>query len=177
MPMLKRLSEPFAHLARRLPFGLGRRLSNSQAAATEQDRRRQQACERLLVSDSAQEGFSEIYAGKIWGSAESGSGPGSEVAYTQNLRDWLVRTLPSMKVRTFVDAPCGDFNWMQLVLPQVDVDHHGFDIVEPVIDSNRSKHGSDRVKFDVADLAPCEMVLIAKTDVPTRLIHEVAVPA
>ena len=165
MRLLDLLNDQVRTLATRLPFGLGPWFKDARDASTADDRRRQQAYERILASDSAKERFSQIYARNIWGSPESGSGPGSEAAYTQRLRDWLVETLPALKVHRFVDAPCGDFNWMRLVLPHVNVDYHGFDIVESVIDRNRRKYGGDRVRFDVADLCSdplpsCDLLMV-----------------
>src|SRR5271163_1998520 len=56
--------------------------------------------------------FSKIYADNLWEDAESRSGPGSTLASTTSLRRDLAMLLVKMDVKTFFDAPCGDFNWM-----------------------------------------------------------------
>jgi hypothetical protein len=46
---------------------------------------------------------------------ESISGPGSTLHQTQELRERLPLLLAHLNVRTLLDAPCGDFNWLQHV--------------------------------------------------------------
>lgn len=113
----------------------------------------------IVQSDELRNRFTEIYERNLWNSAESGSGIGSEVGFTQNLREWLVRKLPEYGVKRLVDAPCGDFNWMKLVVPQLDIDYLGLDIVESVVAANREQHGSERARFVLANL--CEDALPA----------------
>lgn len=64
---------------------------------------------KMLSLDSNKEKFSLIYSKKFWHSNESGSGKGSEIIYTQNVRSWLIGAIPSYGVNRFVDAACGDF--------------------------------------------------------------------
>ncbi|NND92967.1 MAG: class I SAM-dependent methyltransferase [Granulosicoccus sp.] len=127
--------------------------------------RRRWAYRKMLLGSSAKEKFSEIYEKNFWGSTESISGGGSEFDFTERLREWLVSAIPKYNVRTFVDAPCGDFNWMQHVLPDVDVEYFGFDIVDSVIVENARKHSTDSVHFAVADictdeLPPCDLLMV-----------------
>lgn len=49
------------------------------------------------------------------GLPETACGAGSTVAFTEHLRPWLADLLRELKVRTLLDAPCGDFNWMARV--------------------------------------------------------------
>ena len=46
------------------------------------------------------------------GLPETGCGAGSTVAYTESIRAWLPALLRDLGVKTLLDAPCGDFNWM-----------------------------------------------------------------
>lgn len=107
---------------------------------------------KMLALGDYGERFGAIYAQGLWHSAESGSGQGSEVAYTEALRTWLPRIVARYGIETLVDAPCGDFNWMRLVLPELGVRYHGIDIVAPVIAQNRARYAADGVAFDVADI-------------------------
>ena len=64
-----------------------------------------------------------------------------------------------------VDAPCGDFNWMQVVMPELEISYNGFDIVPGVIDENIANHSSDRVSFAVAnicedELPDCDLLMV-----------------
>ncbi len=103
--------------------------------------------------------FSEIHKNNLWNSSESVSGAGSEIAYTEALRKWLIAKIQQLRVKDFVDAPCGDYNWMKLVTPNVDINYIGLDIVDSLISKNKSEYGSSNVDFRVANI--CEDVLPA----------------
>jgi hypothetical protein len=72
----------------------------------------------------------------MWGSAETVSGPGSELAYVQTMLPALVALLQNYKIQSIVDAPCGDLNWMREVLNMRPMRYHGFDIVPELIAAN-----------------------------------------
>ena len=119
----------------------------------------------MLLKDTNKEKFSEIYSKNFWSSKESGSGKGSEIIYTKNLRCWLLEALPANGVEKFVDAACGDFNWMKLVIPQLHVEYYGIDIVDSVIEKNIAKYSDEKTKFAVADicndkLPDCDLIMI-----------------
>ena len=127
--------------------------------------RRRIAYRDMLDLSSSKEKFSEIYKHNLWSSAESGSGEGSKISYTAPLRQWLIKNIGSLNIKTFVDAPCGDFNWMKLVLPQVNVSYTGLDIVDSVIEQNTETHASDQIKFGIADicedkLPDCDIIMV-----------------
>jgi SAM-dependent methyltransferase len=109
--------------------------------------------------------FESAYATGAWGSAETGSGVGSEVAETPNVRLYLSDILQRLKIRTFLDAPCGDWNWMRLV-DLGGVDYVGADIVAEVIESNRARFARVGIRFIVADLTrdalPCADLILCK---------------
>jgi|TARA_B110000879_G_C11073728_1_gene471777 hypothetical protein len=114
---------------------------------------------RILQNPDLEYRFTKIHQHNLWSSNESVSGSGSEVGYTKPLRDWLIDTVPRLKISTLVDAPCGDFNWMKLVTPNVDINYIGLDIVDNVISKNKLKYGSPKVDFRIANI--CEDVLPA----------------
>lgn len=114
---------------------------------------------QMLRHASVEERFDTIYEKQLWGSRESGSGEGSELEYSLNLRSWLIKSIPTLGVKVFVDAPCGDFNWMRYVVSEMDFDYFGLDIVESVIKKNQRNYSSERVCFKVADI--CEELLPA----------------
>lgn len=87
------------------------RLYEGLKALLPRTRRRKNA----LRGRAAQDVFSEIYKENLWGSAESRSGLGSTVEATAQLRESLPPLLNELDVRVLLDAPCGDFNWMQHV--------------------------------------------------------------
>jgi len=106
----------------------------------------------LLLPD-AQARFTDIFQRRGWGPMESASGYGSSVAYTGPLRAALPGLFARLGVRRLLDAPCGDFNWMRLVVESNDIEYLGGDIVEPLIAQNRARHqGLPRVSFMQLDI-------------------------
>ncbi len=91
------------------------------------------------------------YASEVWGSSESHSGSGSELGATTSIRPLLGELFEQLNVRIFLDAPCGDWNWMRLV-DLTGVDYVGADIVPAVINVNQSRFSRPGVRFMVADL-------------------------
>jgi SAM-dependent methyltransferase len=100
--------------------------------------------------------FGRIYESDAWrdpraGEAESRSGPGSEVARTELLRRRLTKLLLELQVKTVLDVPCGDFNWMRLTeLPGID--YLGADIVRPMIARNRERYAQAGREFMALDM-------------------------
>lgn len=120
---------------------------------------------RMLNRNSKSARFHEIYKNNLWGSKESGSGDGSELAYTEGLRTWLIDVCKENHVKQFVDAACGDFNWMREVLPHLEMDYKGFDIVESVIQKNNTNFSTTNISFEVADickdlLPSCDILMV-----------------
>lgn len=99
---------------------------------------------------SAKSRFDRIATDNLWGSDESLSGAGSEVARTERYRQALVRLIWGERFHSLFDAPCGDLNWMPLVLDQVEVDYVGGDISPALIQRNRERYPAlNFVEFDI----------------------------
>ncbi len=95
--------------------------------------------------------FTDIHAKNFWGSAESISGHGSEMATTANIRAALPRILRQYEIGSMLDVPCGDFHWMQTVdLGQIE--YVGGDIVKPMVDELTAKYASPRRRFAHLDI-------------------------
>lgn len=126
---------------------------------------KRQQYQLMLEKTSVSDRFNEIYEKNLWSSKESGSGRGSELAYTESLRKWLVQKVSDLDVKVFVDAPCGDFNWMKEVVPKTSFNYIGIDIVSSVIDANIEKYRSERVGFFTANicedtLPKCDLIMV-----------------
>ncbi len=100
---------------------------------------------------SRQDKFAEAYEARTWESRESGSGTGSELRATGVVRERLPQLLAHLGADTLLDAPCGDWNWMQHVKLPVQ-QYFGVDIVPDVIEANRARFGDEQHEFSVADL-------------------------
>jgi hypothetical protein len=93
--------------------------------------------------------FNDIYEKNLWESQESISGCGSELSNTKKLRDELPFVFAKYNIKSMLDIPCGDFNWMKEV-DLSNIDYIGADIVRTIIDINRSKY--PKFKFEAMDV-------------------------
>lgn len=84
--------------------------------------------------------FDHIHRVNFWGSGESRSGLGSELAFTARYREGLARCLADYGIRSLFDAPCGDLNWMSVFLSECPVTYAGGDISVEVIDQARASY-------------------------------------
>jgi hypothetical protein len=94
--------------------------------------------------------FRKVYETNAWGSESSVSGPGSSLESTENLRESLPRLVATLAARSFLDIPCGDFQWMKHVSLGVQK-YYGADIVLSLVQKNQNDFG-DRGDFLHLDL-------------------------
>jgi 2-polyprenyl-3-methyl-5-hydroxy-6-metoxy-1,4-benzoquinol methylase len=95
--------------------------------------------------------FEHIYTTNAWGSGESFSGTGSELSKTQELIAYIETIVSKYAVKSIMDVPCGDFNWMKHVALDK-VDYTGADIVEKMIADNNRKYAKANIRFISLDL-------------------------
>jgi SAM-dependent methyltransferase len=120
------------------------------------DKRKRESMEANKIHDSnvsaeMESVFSKIYQTKGFGFSESASGPGSSLEKTKKLRNELPGYLKSFGIKTIVDAPCGDFNWMSRLNYEFDL-YIGIDIVPDIIQNLRRQFSSKKVRFEVVDI-------------------------
>lgn len=95
--------------------------------------------------------FEKIYSLHHWYDEESKSGPGASLKQTESLRAIVSKLLEELEVKTLLDIPCGDFNWMQ----EVDLsryDYTGADIVSDIIKQNEANYSAPGRRFVWADI-------------------------
>jgi hypothetical protein len=100
--------------------------------------------------------FTEVYLNGLWGTAETRSGTGSNLEQTTTIRSQLPIFFRSLGVGKLLDAPCGDFYWMQSVVREVD-EYVGVDIVRELVEENRMRYGGPGRKFIVLDITEDEL--------------------
>jgi hypothetical protein len=81
--------------------------------------------------------FAEHYRKNGWGSDESFSGTGSTVANTTAIRAELPNVIRELEIKSIIDIPCGDFNWMRLL--DLSIPYLGCDIVDEIVAENARK--------------------------------------
>jgi hypothetical protein len=79
------------------------------------------------------------------------SGRGSNMRWTKGIRAALPGLFKTYNVKTFLDAPCGDWFWMQKV-DLTGIDYIGADIAKGLIDENIEKHTRENVRFAHMDV-------------------------
>jgi hypothetical protein len=77
---------------------------------------------------------------------ESVSGDGSKLRNTETLRKELPILFEKYNIKSMIDLPCGDWNWMRKI-DLSNIKYYGFDIVEDLIKENRKKYPN--IDFEV----------------------------
>ncbi len=107
---------------------------------------------KTLFSYSIQSVFTHIYNTQAWPGKESHSGPGSTLKETAAIRKRIPALLREFNIKTLLDAPCGDFNWMQHVdLSYLDR-YIGLDIVSDLIQKNKQNYENETHLFMCANI-------------------------
>lgn len=108
--------------------------------------------------------FSSIYDNYGFGGEESRSGPGSTLHETEKIREKIKNLVKYKDIKSVVDVPCGDFNWMKEIVDSFET-YHGGDIVQKCIDENIKNYSTDKINFSVIDLLndnipSCDLLIV-----------------
>ena len=111
--------------------------------------------------------FSNIFTKDLWQSnrkhKESKSGAGSFLKNTKNVRNDLPDLLNKYDIKSMLDIPCGDMNWISKL--DLNVDYVGADIVPELIAENQRNYPDKNFKvLDVVNDPLPEMDLILCRD-------------
>lgn len=94
--------------------------------------------------------FTDIMKQNKWGSDESVSGTGSTWLKTLFIRRALPSIFEMLEIKSLLDAPCGDMNWMKRMLCDTRINssfkYQGIDVVGELINS------LDELPTDLLDL-------------------------
>tara|TARA_B100000427_G_C15300791_1_gene503948 strand:- start:39 stop:575 length:537 start_codon:yes stop_codon:yes gene_type:complete len=103
-------------------------------------------------------------------SFESRSGVGSEDKNTQVIQKILPRIIQKYNIKTMLDCPCGDMNYMSKILPSVNINYMGADIVNDLIVDNKQKYPNYKfMQFDVVNQKLSTYDLIVMKDLLNHL--------
>ena len=95
--------------------------------------------------------FSGYWRKNHWGNAESKSGDGSTLRYTEHIRQEIPILLNRLNATSMLDAPCGDFNWFKEIKFEYAIEYTGGDIVDDMVLELNHKYGNATRKFIVMD--------------------------
>jgi SAM-dependent methyltransferase len=109
--------------------------------------------------------FTGIYKHNLWSGRQSRSGTGSDLEETKKIRRDLPGLFKELKVKSILDIPCGDLNWIAHVLRDYNkhhvFDYIGADIVPQVVEDARNYYpygvDSKRMDFRVLDITGDEL--------------------
>lgn len=101
--------------------------------------------------------FTNIYNQNLWqmGQNESRSGLGSSEDFTKNIQQILPQIVTTYNIKNMIDTSCGDLFWMRKVLPILNCDYMGLDIVEEIINANTSLYtnlNNNKIEFKHSSL-------------------------
>jgi len=102
--------------------------------------------------------FTKIYKEKIWGDYGDDFFSGGGSVMVDDYINFIISFINENNVTRVVDCGCGDFRIMNQItkaLPKLY--YHGIDIVDPLIDYNRMRYGSDKIKFDRINIIEKEL--------------------
>jgi hypothetical protein len=109
--------------------------------------------------------FTSIFGKNLVQAGESVSGPGSCLAQTAEIRQRLPLLISDLRVRSLLDAPCGDFNWLSHVTLGLD-QYIGVDIVSQLVAQNQQRYGGAGRQFlhldVVAHPLPCVDLILCR---------------
>ena len=105
----------------------------------------------VLPNTNLKEIFQDVYTNwRFGGWPESKSGGGSTMEETEIIRQQIKQLVKDKEIKSVVDVPCGDFNWMKDIVYSFE-SYTGCDIVPGLIADNQ-KYANQIIKFQELDL-------------------------
>jgi hypothetical protein len=108
------------------------------------------------ISFSMKETFTHINESNLWNGSDSVSGAGSDKVQTAEIARQLPAIIEKYRIKTMLDLPCGDFNWMSRVDLGVE-EYIGADIVDSIVQMNREAYEGSGRRFLTLDLTMDEL--------------------
>ena len=128
--------------------------------------------ESSLNNLSEKELFTSIYKSGYWkpliGGSLSGSGSSEEA--TVNIKKELPHFLSNRNIKSILDIPCGDFNWMAEI-DLSSVKYIGAEIVEELVLNNQNNFSKENRSFIVCDLLKDDLPSIDLIFVRDCFVH------
>lgn len=117
-------------------------------------------CNYSEVFDDIYENYG--FGGKEKVKGETRSGPGSTIAATKHIQSFILHAVEKYNIKSVVDIPCGDFNWMSQIVDSFE-SYQGFDISSKCIEDNINNYPDydftvgDLIAGDIPD---CDLLIV-----------------
>ncbi|HYU32322.1 MAG TPA: class I SAM-dependent methyltransferase [Thermoanaerobaculia bacterium] len=109
--------------------------------------------------------FAQHYRLNGWLDPETVSGPGSSLERTATIRRELPALFRELRIRSVLDAGCGDFNWFRAMDIALD-SYLGIEVVEELAAIDQKRYGTDRCRFVSLDVTrddlPCVDLILCR---------------
>ena len=107
----------------------------------------------IISSLKGKNKFSYIYKNSYWQNKINGSksGSGSNDSSTKNITYALNKFIYEKKIKSILDIPCGDWNWMKKINLD-NISYLGCDIVDEAISENNRNFSSNNIKFETKNI-------------------------
>lgn len=100
---------------------------------------------------AAKEVFTNIYQTNFWNDDQSVSGTGSNLVQTQKIVEEIPALLKKYGIKSMLDVPCGDFNWMSRI-DLTGIDYTGADIVDDIVEKCQQQFAAPNISFRTLNL-------------------------
>lgn len=108
-------------------------------------------CYSLVAIDSTETIFAPLFGADQKNNSKSSSGDGSDLIQTAHIRERIPQLIKQLNIKSFLDAPCGDFFWMKTV--DLGVERYiGVDVIQKIILKNREVYENEINQFIHLDL-------------------------
>jgi SAM-dependent methyltransferase len=114
--------------------------------------------------------FLKIYQENHWRDPESLSGTGSNERSTAEVIRIVNQVLGKYNIKTILDIPCGDFNWMKKV-KLAGIDYIGGDIIDSLIERNDKNFSNASVSFRKINLLESTLPSVDLIFIRDCLVH------
>jgi hypothetical protein len=97
--------------------------------------------------------FRSIWKHNYWGNGESISGPGSTLYQASNFIEHFPSFIKEFNIKSIIDAPCGDFNWMKVALSgSPKIKYIGGDLVPEIVKYLNTTYEFQNTEFRIFDI-------------------------
>lgn len=114
--------------------------------------------------------FDTLYSSNAkWKQNKSYSGPGSDVKHTDKLVEFMPFFIKKYEIKSIVDVPCGDFNYMKHV--NLDgINYNGYDISKECI-KMCEKYAKKNINFSTLDITKDKIPQVDLVIVKDLFLH------